>query len=41
MKKDKMGRACNMNVGEQECICDISGKARGKGTVMRQDLCGV
>jgi hypothetical protein len=25
-----MGRACNMNGGEEECIKDIGGKARGK-----------
>jgi hypothetical protein len=27
-----MGRACSMNMGEEECIYDIGGKARKKDT---------
>jgi hypothetical protein len=28
--RDEMGRACNTNGGEVECIYDIGGKARRK-----------
>jgi hypothetical protein len=30
-----MGRACHTNVGEEECIEDISGKARRKETTRK------
>jgi hypothetical protein len=30
-----MGRACNMNEGEEECIYDIGGKARRKETTRK------
>jgi hypothetical protein len=30
--KEEMGRACNTNGGEEECIQDIGGKARKKET---------
>jgi hypothetical protein len=32
VKKDEMRGACSMNGGEEECIEDISGKARRKET---------
>jgi hypothetical protein len=30
--EDEMGRACNTNGGDEECIYDIGGKARRKKT---------
>jgi hypothetical protein len=30
-----MGRACNTNEGEEECIWDVGGKARRKETTIR------
>jgi hypothetical protein len=32
VKDDKIGMACSTNGGEEECIQDISGKARRKET---------
>jgi hypothetical protein len=35
VKKDKMGRACNTNGGEEKCMQDIDGKARRKETTRK------
>jgi hypothetical protein len=33
-----MGRACSVSMGEEECICDISGKARKNETVRKTEM---
>jgi hypothetical protein len=33
-----MGRACSTNVGEEECIQDISGKASRKETARKTKM---
>jgi hypothetical protein len=32
---DEMGRVCNMNGGEEECVQVIGGKARKKETIRK------
>jgi hypothetical protein len=35
VKGYEMGRVCSINVGEEECISDIAGKARRKETTRK------
>jgi hypothetical protein len=35
VKDDVMGRACNTNGGEEECIYDFDGKARRQETIRK------
>jgi predicted RNA-binding protein YlqC (UPF0109 family) len=38
VKEDEMGKVCGTNGGDEECIKDIGGKARRKGTTKKTKM---